>query len=108
MFAVFKEMRARGNKNEVWNGEAKRTPGGLTKDDLTLNKRGKVVSKKMQEKGRRAFKVMAAARKSREDARCAKKIKVARGQARLEAEREEEALQMAVEKKQRRRRRGGV
>jgi len=31
---------------EVWNGEAKRTSGGLTKQHLKRNKRGKVVSRR--------------------------------------------------------------
>lgn len=31
---------------EVWRGQRKRTSGGLTKDMLTKNKRGKIVSKK--------------------------------------------------------------
>ena len=30
----------------VWNGEKKRTSGGLTKSDLTKNRHGKIVSKK--------------------------------------------------------------
>jgi len=30
----------------VWRGELKKTSGGLTKSDLTKNKRGKIVSKK--------------------------------------------------------------
>ena len=30
----------------VWHGNAIRTPGGLTKSDLMINKRGKIVSKK--------------------------------------------------------------
>jgi len=40
-----------GSYRKVWNGTAKFTKGGLTKDDLMLNKRGKVVSKKMFKKG---------------------------------------------------------
>ena len=31
---------------EVWRGQRKRTSGGLTKEMLTKNKRGKIVSKK--------------------------------------------------------------
>ena len=42
-----------GNKNEVWQDLAHKTAGGLTKSDLTLNKRGKVVSKKQSEHGKR-------------------------------------------------------
>merc|ERR1719336_2886643 len=40
-----------GSYRKVWNGTAKFTKGGLVKDDLMLNKRGKVVSKKQYEKG---------------------------------------------------------
>lgn len=35
-----------GTKLEVWNGLATMTPGGLTKDGLMVNVRGKVISKK--------------------------------------------------------------
>lgn len=35
-----------GDKNQVWVGAAEHTPGGLTRDDLMMNKRGKVVSKR--------------------------------------------------------------
>ena len=34
-----------GSKREVWNGTAKKTPGGLTKSKLMVNKYGKVISK---------------------------------------------------------------
>ena len=40
------QMRTIGSRIEVYNGEASRTAGGLTKKDLKLNARGKVVSKK--------------------------------------------------------------
>lgn len=43
--------RTIGTKAEVWNGVAKRTSGGLKKEDLTLNKSNKVVSKKRSEHG---------------------------------------------------------
>ena len=35
-----------GSKLQVFRGTRTRTPGGLTKQDLVKNKRGKVVSKK--------------------------------------------------------------
>merc|ERR1712053_53674 len=47
---VTKKMQT-GSYRKVWNGTAKWTKGGLTKDDLMLNKRGKVVSKKMFKRG---------------------------------------------------------
>lgn len=36
-----------GNRTQVWSGEAYRTSGGLVKNDLLLNKAGKVVSKSL-------------------------------------------------------------
>ena len=39
-------MKNTGSKDEVWKGIAKHTAGGLTKKDLILNKKGKVVSAK--------------------------------------------------------------
>jgi hypothetical protein len=36
----------RGTRRQVWNGKAEKTAGGLTKDDLDKNKRGRIVSKK--------------------------------------------------------------
>lgn len=41
-----------GSREEVFNGQAVKTRGGLVKDDLVLSKKGKVVSKKMQERGK--------------------------------------------------------
>jgi len=49
-------VKASGSKLEVWKGTAKHTSGGLTKADLMLNKRGKVVSRKMHALGLKAFK----------------------------------------------------
>ena len=40
----------------VWSGTADRTKGGLVKKDLCKNKRGKVVSKKMNAAGAKRFK----------------------------------------------------
>lgn len=37
-------MKAKGSRAEVYHGNATHTPGGLTKDDLKLNKRGEIVS----------------------------------------------------------------
>lgn len=39
-------MKSKGTKEEVWNNLAKKTSGGLTKDDLIVNANGKIVSKK--------------------------------------------------------------
>lgn len=44
-----------GKMWQVWAGTRTWTVGGLTKDDLMLNKRGKVVSKKTHAVGQRAY-----------------------------------------------------
>jgi hypothetical protein len=36
----------RGTRRQVWNGSAEMTAGGLKKEDLDRNKRGRIVSKK--------------------------------------------------------------
>ena len=48
------KIKTRGTRQEVFEGLAKRTPGGLTKDDLFENK-GRLVSKKASEKARTNF-----------------------------------------------------
>jgi hypothetical protein len=45
-----------GTKKEVWEGSSDHTSGGLFKKDLVINKRGKLVSKKQMENGRRQIK----------------------------------------------------
>merc|ERR1719150_3314447 len=42
-----------GSYRKVWNGTSKFTKGGLTKADLMINKKGKVVSKKAFKNGER-------------------------------------------------------
>ena len=48
-------MKAVGTKVQVWNGTAKHTAGGLTKDQLMKNKRGNIVSKKKHAHGKKMF-----------------------------------------------------
>lgn len=48
-------MKTIGSKAEVWHDNALHTSGGLTKDDLMKNKRGRIVSKKKHELGMLAF-----------------------------------------------------
>ena len=48
-------MKIVGSRAEVWHGVAKKTKGGLTKDDLTQNKYGRIVSKKRSQLGKRMF-----------------------------------------------------
>ena len=47
-----KKMLKYGDRNSVWNDEAKQTRGGLTKEDLIMSKSGKIVSKKKSESAR--------------------------------------------------------
>ena len=51
-----------GAMRRVWSGTVDRTKGGLTKKDLCLNKRGKVVSKKQFKAGQKNFKNSALSR----------------------------------------------
>jgi len=46
----------RGSKEEVYNGLADKTSGGLCKGDLCVNDRGKIVSKKKHDLGKQNFK----------------------------------------------------
>jgi len=39
-------MMRKGSRAQVWHGTALKTPGGLKKSDLLMNKRGRIVSKK--------------------------------------------------------------
>lgn len=52
-------MSGKGSKLQVWNGTAKHTAGGLERSDLMINKRGKVVSKKKHEQGKKSIKNLA-------------------------------------------------
>ena len=45
-----------GSRAQVWNGNAKRTPGGLTRKDLMRNKHGRIVSKKKHAMGKKTIK----------------------------------------------------
>merc|ERR1719161_410373 len=53
---VSKIARGRLAKSQVFKGTREKTVGGLTADSLMKNKRGKIVSKKQNAKGKRAFK----------------------------------------------------
>ncbi len=45
-----------GSKSMVYRGSAHKTSGGLTKKDLMVNKRGRIVSRKAHAAGKVAFK----------------------------------------------------
>ena len=47
-----------GSKLQVWNGNAKKTSGGLTRSDLVQNKRGRIISRRKQAAGRKALKYL--------------------------------------------------
>merc|ERR1719486_177664 len=53
---VSKIARGRFAKALVLRGSKEKTVGGLTKDKLTRNKRGKIVSKRASANGKRSFK----------------------------------------------------
>merc|ERR1712224_207448 len=53
---ISKIARGRLAKVQVFRGSKEKTVGGLTKDSLMRNKRGKVVSKRQHARGKRAFK----------------------------------------------------
>ena len=55
------KVAARGTKQEVYNGTAQRTAGGLTKADLVLSKGGKPVSKRQSEAAAARYPAMVAA-----------------------------------------------
>merc|ERR1719183_2009156 len=55
-----KKVSKVGKKYSVFGGSKVRTSGGLKKTDLMKNKRGKVVSKKSNAHGKKAFKKISA------------------------------------------------
>ena len=61
MEATTHHIAARGSKQEVWNGTAHKTAGGLTKADLVLSKGGKPVSKRQSEAAAARYPAMVAA-----------------------------------------------
>merc|ERR1711976_345135 len=65
---AMKEMKAkvRGKKSQVLKGTRTKTMGGLTKEKLMKNKRGKVVSRKASQRAKNSpwMKACAAARKA--------------------------------------------
>ena len=47
------KIKTIGSRAEVFHGTAKKTSGGLTKADLIMNKRGRIVSKKLSERAKK-------------------------------------------------------
>ena len=44
-----------GTRDEVWNGQAEKTRGGLTKDKLMLSRTGRLVSKLKSEQAKQNY-----------------------------------------------------
>jgi hypothetical protein len=51
-------MKSVGSRAEVFHGNARRTSGRLTKDDLMKNAAGRIVSKKKHDAGKVALKFL--------------------------------------------------
>jgi hypothetical protein len=51
-------MKSVGSRAEVFHGNAKRTSGRLTKDDLMKNAAGRIVSKRKHAAGKKALKYL--------------------------------------------------
>lgn len=49
-------MQNTGSRAQVWHKTARKTPGGLTKSDLMMNKHGRIVSKKKHASGKKTIK----------------------------------------------------
>ena len=49
---VITHLKKRGTREEVWNGQAASTSGGLTRQDLMISNTGKIVSKRASEKSK--------------------------------------------------------
>ena len=47
-----------GSKAMVWHGNAKHTPGGLTRKDLMKTKKGRIVSRKKHAIGRKRIQTL--------------------------------------------------
>lgn len=47
------KVKATGTRAEVMHGTAKKTSGGLTKDDLKYNNQGRIVSKKASSRAKK-------------------------------------------------------
>lgn len=51
-----KKTLKRGSRRQVWNGTAEKTPGGLTKECLMKNERGRIVSAKKCQTMKKSYK----------------------------------------------------
>jgi len=60
-------MKRVGSRAEVWHETARSTSGGLTKNDLMKNKRGRIVSKKRHALGLKSVGNIKAFQKTKEE-----------------------------------------
>jgi hypothetical protein len=51
-------MQTVGTRAQVWHGTAKKTNGGLTKQNLMKNKHGRIVSKRKHASGKKTIKYL--------------------------------------------------
>ena len=65
---VVTHLKKRGTREQVWNGEAHSTSGGLTRADLMISNTGKIVSKKASEKSKQLMLDRHEAKKSSQNA----------------------------------------
>jgi hypothetical protein len=49
-------MQTTGTRAQVWHGTAKKTSGGLTKNNLMKNKHGRIVSRRKHASGKKSIK----------------------------------------------------
>jgi len=68
-----------GSKRQVLSGRKRRTKGHLSKDDLVTNSRGKVVSRKKHEAGKRLYENNEAFQKNALATKQARKSLISRG-----------------------------
>ena len=50
---MYMDIKATGSRAEVFHGNARHTSGGLTRNDLKMNKRGEIVSVKASNRAKR-------------------------------------------------------
>jgi len=55
-YATSRFMKTKGSREDVWNGIAQETAGGLKKKDLMISKTGTIVSKKASESAKSRMK----------------------------------------------------
>ena len=62
---IYYKMKTVGSRAEVMHGTARRTSGGLRKQHLTYNKRGKIVSKRASARAKKDNRLVKAGYKTK-------------------------------------------